>query len=474
MPKVVSRSAVSSSTDAQPTASSTAALRVYYCICGEFILVIDKSLTSLPRRQTDNAIIIRAQDNDTGKARIFKLNATSSEHPILIERKTGHERQFRFSCPRCSLPIGYQTSPPPAKSAPYLYIMAGSLSQLQGQDEVSRLRTYLPSQPTPSSTAPLSLPPAVSSILLSQLSTVVPGSAASSSSTVVAALTQRARLLQEENDELYELLRFSETGKLKEEVRGLRKLVQRLQSALRQSHETINMLSRELDKSYESYLSVAQRAPSPRMSPQAYPPSPRASYTASASGNASHGSKLPPTGPRAQKRPRLSESNAHPFTGSTKPHNTSSHNHYSHNSVKRGADGHPKRGDKDNRGGSDPNKGSRSSKMDVDSERPAPSEPTRVREKEPDREFDNKDRGRERNKERERDRGPKDQDHSSRDRDRGPNTNSGRRGGNASGRTGGRRGDRPGGGAFHGAGTSSSNNSYNVNGDRTLAERMGL
>lgn len=133
MPKVVSRSAVSSSTDAQPTASSTAALRVYYCLCGEFILVIDKGLASLPRRQTDNAIIIRAQDNETGKARIFKLNATISEHPILIERNNGHERQYRFLCPRCSLPIGYQTSPPPVKSQPYLYILSGSLSQLQGQ-----------------------------------------------------------------------------------------------------------------------------------------------------------------------------------------------------------------------------------------------------------------------------------------------------------------------------------------------------
>ena len=104
------------------------------------------------------------------------------------------------------------------------------------QDEVARLQAHLPAQSNPSDTTPLSLPPAVSSILLSQLSRGVPGSALSSSSTVVAALTQRARLLQEENDELYEILRFSETGKLREEVRGLRRLVQRLQSALRRTY----------------------------------------------------------------------------------------------------------------------------------------------------------------------------------------------------------------------------------------------
>ncbi|KAL5488032.1 hypothetical protein ACEPAI_6140 [Sanghuangporus weigelae] len=132
MPKIVSRSAVSTSTEAQPTQSSTATLRVYYCICGEFILVIDKLLTSLPRRRTDNAIIIRAQDSNDAKARVFKLNANPVE-PILLEREGGYERQYRFVCPRCTLPVAYQTTPPPAKSSPFLYIFPGALTQAQGQ-----------------------------------------------------------------------------------------------------------------------------------------------------------------------------------------------------------------------------------------------------------------------------------------------------------------------------------------------------
>jgi len=132
MPKVISRSAISSSTDAQPTVSSAAALKVYYCICGEFILVIDKNLAVLPRRKTDNAIIVRCQDTNTGKANVFKLNTVLSD-PILLERQGGHERQFRFNCPRCSLPIGYQTTPPPIKSGPYLYLHKGALTQMQGQ-----------------------------------------------------------------------------------------------------------------------------------------------------------------------------------------------------------------------------------------------------------------------------------------------------------------------------------------------------
>ena len=60
-----------------------------------------------------------------------------------------------------------------------------------------------------------------------------PPSATSGSSTVTTALVQRAKILQEENDELYELLKTGETGRLKEDVRALRRVVQRLEGALR-------------------------------------------------------------------------------------------------------------------------------------------------------------------------------------------------------------------------------------------------
>ena len=56
---------------------------------------------------------------------------------------------------------------------------------------------------------------------------------ANGSSTVLNALTQRVKLLQEENDELYQILKVKETGKLKEEVRALRRVVHRLEGSLR-------------------------------------------------------------------------------------------------------------------------------------------------------------------------------------------------------------------------------------------------
>jgi len=50
-----------------------------------------------------------------------------------IGRSGGHERQYRFSCPRCNLLVGYQSTPPPVKSGPFLYILKGALTQMQGQ-----------------------------------------------------------------------------------------------------------------------------------------------------------------------------------------------------------------------------------------------------------------------------------------------------------------------------------------------------
>ena len=84
----------------------------------------------------------------------------------------------------------------------------------------------------------MTIPPALMSLLLphlNQLSNVAtPGSG-----SVTTALVQRTKILQEENDELYELLRIGETGRLKEDVRALRRVVQKLEGALRGACATL-------------------------------------------------------------------------------------------------------------------------------------------------------------------------------------------------------------------------------------------
>ncbi|KAH9938236.1 uncharacterized protein B0H18DRAFT_7795 [Fomitopsis serialis] len=181
-------------------------------------------------------------------------------------------------------------------------------------DEVTHLRQYLSTQPPPSVTDPASLPPAWVSILLPHIRDHA--TSASTSSTVTAALTQRYKTLQEENDELYELLKAGETGKLKEDVRALRRVVQKLEGALKDSHQVISSLSAELDKSHEALAANSRQAYMPKVQAHSQSPAPLRNHYPQQQSYPPPGpngsGKLPPTGPRAQKKPRLSESHASP------------------------------------------------------------------------------------------------------------------------------------------------------------------
>ena len=98
---------------------------------------------------------------------------------------------------------------------------------------MKQLRRYLNAQTPPARTDSVTLPPSLLALLQPLITGETSrGPVASSSTTITTGLLQRARILQEENDELYELLRTSETGKLKEEVRSLKRVVSRLQTAL--------------------------------------------------------------------------------------------------------------------------------------------------------------------------------------------------------------------------------------------------
>lgn len=192
-------------------------------------------------------------------------------------------------------------------------------------DEVSHLRTFLNEQPAPSTTDPTNLPPGLTALILPHINSkhapLSSGEGSGNSlNTATAALLQRAKVLQEENDELYNLLKQGEVGKLKEEVRGLRRVVRRLEDALKESHGVINSLSSELEKAYESPLSVP-----PQRIPQSTPPQqqrmngPAGGNTQRQNGNLSAHQdstppsrspavdtrQLPPTAPRSQKKPRM-------------------------------------------------------------------------------------------------------------------------------------------------------------------------
>ncbi|SPO26311.1 uncharacterized protein UTRI_03900 [Ustilago trichophora] len=125
---------------AQARNDRTSALNVYYCLCGEFVLVSDRPLSSLPLRPLDNARILRCLDSrpysitgapqNVRKARVFKLSASQAKPKFIKRPDHTLEKQYPFHCSRCQLQIGYEHTPPPLKSGgKFTFLLPGALTQ---------------------------------------------------------------------------------------------------------------------------------------------------------------------------------------------------------------------------------------------------------------------------------------------------------------------------------------------------------
>ncbi|KAL0067552.1 hypothetical protein AAF712_005267 [Marasmius tenuissimus] len=186
-------------------------------------------------------------------------------------------------------------------------------------DQLTRLRAYLPtSSATPSTSDSVTLPPALTALLLPHINSQNLPSHQGGGGSTVAALTQRVKLLQEENDQLYDVLKEGETGMLKEEVQSLRRLVGRLEGALKESHHTISNLSNELEKSYDAFSVYSTTHHQTTQNHHNHHKSSSSSTTAAAN-HQNRNNRLPPTGPRAHinKKPRLSGSPRRPITNAS-------------------------------------------------------------------------------------------------------------------------------------------------------------
>ncbi|KAF9476481.1 hypothetical protein BDN70DRAFT_882303 [Pholiota conissans] len=346
-------------------------------------------------------------------------------------------------------------------------------------DEISALRQYLSKDPGPSTADAVTLPPALLSVLLPHINSSAQNATSNTTSTVNAALTQRARVLQEENDELYELLKHSETGKLKDEVRGMRRVVAKLEGALKDSHKVILSLSTELDKAYETIL-MSSRQPGNSVKSKSHSYSPHNSYysvtitDAAANGNASN--RPLPTEPRAHKRPRLSEPQISSPVQSTPvrlaPSLPLKPQAYHHNS-----NGPPPRSDhpRDQRRHSNDNGRNLKPaiKMEVDGDDRGSSPHNRDRDRIRERERNDTSKARERDRAKERERPREFSFGKDWDRDGNKNTHSRRNGSS----------HRGGGGGGSGVSSrqpkgndrnSNATNQTSDNANRTLQERLGL
>ena len=99
----------------------------YHCtFCHAFCLVVDRTLALLPHRSTDGAAILVTAD------RHFRLRLDKGEVKA-VRRARGVEKQWRWKCRQCALPVVYQcedwqeaggVQPPPAQ---LLYIVEGAV-----------------------------------------------------------------------------------------------------------------------------------------------------------------------------------------------------------------------------------------------------------------------------------------------------------------------------------------------------------
>lgn len=143
MPKVISRSIpCSDKQDEQEYEDQSQKLNVYFCLCGQLSLILgrqmvlagvlspnsialkldrlisphllDCELETLGRRRTDDARMLDTMRHHN------KMNMIEGP-TVVIQRQKGMERQYRYLCKSCKLPLYYQ----PNKGSSVYFIIPG-------------------------------------------------------------------------------------------------------------------------------------------------------------------------------------------------------------------------------------------------------------------------------------------------------------------------------------------------------------
>ncbi|SCV72565.1 BQ2448_4102 [Microbotryum intermedium] len=144
-PKMIARGAVSQSKDEVDPLDSS--LTIYYCLCGEFVLVAQAQLSNLPRRPSDRSYALRNQGDHRV---VYKLNAEQGREIMATsvdpeKRSTVYEYQRPLHCARCKLQVAYETIPGGKGDATFL--LAGALTDSQGKIPEDAFETIGPLTP---------------------------------------------------------------------------------------------------------------------------------------------------------------------------------------------------------------------------------------------------------------------------------------------------------------------------------------
>lgn len=107
MPKIVSRSiAVTDELgyhrEKQRRDETAKPLHVYYCLCGQMAVILDRTMEKLPLRATDGARVI------DGAKHTHKITPEFDEVVFIRRPEKGIEKQHRYKCKACNLQLFYR------------------------------------------------------------------------------------------------------------------------------------------------------------------------------------------------------------------------------------------------------------------------------------------------------------------------------------------------------------------------------
>jgi len=79
-------------------------LHIYYCLCGQMAVILDRRVDALPLRPGDGARVI------DGRKHAHKIKLEFDEI-VYIKKQKGIEKQHRYKCQGCGLQIFYRHDP---------------------------------------------------------------------------------------------------------------------------------------------------------------------------------------------------------------------------------------------------------------------------------------------------------------------------------------------------------------------------
>merc|ERR1712110_374072 len=102
------------------------ALHLYYCLCGQMAVILDRLIEKLPLRERDGARVI------DGSKHTHKITPILDETVYINRLNKGIEKQFRYKCKHCNLQQFYRHD----RNSNTTFIFKGAVVSSQNKDQI--------------------------------------------------------------------------------------------------------------------------------------------------------------------------------------------------------------------------------------------------------------------------------------------------------------------------------------------------